>query len=95
MHENIITFTVRVLPRSSRSEIVGEMDGVVKLKLTSPPVDGAANAELIKLLAKKLGVARSNIAIVSGETAKTKQMKVTGVSSDRLRDLLCSVSGGE
>jgi uncharacterized protein (TIGR00251 family) len=83
-----ITFTVRVVPRSSRSEIVGEMGGAVKVRLTSPPVDGAANAELIKLLARKLGVSRSNVAIVSGETAKTKQIKVTGVSADRLRDLL-------
>jgi len=82
------TFTVRVIPRASRSEIVGEMDGVVKVRLTSPPVDGAANAELIKLFAKKLGVARAAVEIVSGATARTKQMRVTGVSVEQLRHLL-------
>ena len=83
-----VTFTVRVVPRSSRSEIVGEMDGAVKVRLNSPPVDGAANAELIKLFAKKLGLARSAIEIVSGATARTKQMRVTGVSAEKVRDLL-------
>lgn len=83
-----ITFTVRVVPRSSRSEIVGEMDGAVKVRLTSPPVDGAANAELIRLIAKKLGVSRSAVELIGGETSKTKRLKVTGVTNDQLRDLL-------
>ena len=83
-----VTFTVRVVPRSSRSEIVGEMDGAIKVRLTSPPVDGAANAELIKLFAKKLGVARSAVEIVSGPTARTKQMRVNGVSAEQLRHLI-------
>lgn len=85
-----VTFSVRVTPRSSRSEIVGEFDGAVKVRLSSPPVDGAANAELIKLFAKKLGVARSAVAIVSGETSKTKRLRVTGVTAGQLRHLLSS-----
>ena len=85
-----ITFTVRVIPRSSRSEIVGEYEGAVKVRLSSPPVDGAANAELIKLFAKKLGVAKSAVAIVSGETSKTKRLTVTGVTAGQLRNLLSS-----
>ena len=83
-----ITLTVRVVPRSSRSEIVGEMDGALKVRLTSPPVDGAANAELIRLIAKKLGVSRSAVEIISGETSKTKRLKVTGVTNHQLRELL-------
>ena len=83
-----ITVTVRVIPRSSRSEIVGETDGVLKVKLTSPPVDGDANAELIKLFAKKLGVTRSAVEVVSGAKSRTKQMKITGVSAEQLRSLL-------
>ena len=85
---NAITFTVRVVPRSSRSEIVGEMDGAVKVRLTSPPVDGAANAELIRLIAKKFGVSRSAVEIIGGDTSKTKRLKVSGVTNDQLRDLL-------
>lgn len=85
---NSTSFTVRVIPRSSRSEIVGEHDGAWKVRLTSPPVDGAANAELTKLFAKKLGVARSAVEIVSGETSKTKRLKVTGVTAEQLRHAL-------
>lgn len=83
-----ITFTVRVSPRSSRTEIVGEYEGAVKVRVSSPPVDGAANAELIKLFAKKLNVAKSDIAIVSGETSKTKRLKITGVTAEQLRNAI-------
>ncbi len=83
-----VTFTVRVVPRSSRSEIVGEIDGALKVRLTSPPVDGAANAELIKLFAKKLGVSRSAVEIIGGETSKTKRLKVTGVTAEQVRSLV-------
>lgn len=81
-------FPVRVVPRSSRSEIVGEHDGALKVRLNSPPVDGAANAELIKLVAKRLNVARSDIEIVSGEASKTKRLRVSGVTAERLRSVI-------
>jgi uncharacterized protein (TIGR00251 family) len=83
-----ITFMVRVIPRSSRTEIVGEHDGVLKVKLASPPVDGAANAELVQLIAKKLGVPKSAVTIVSGETSKTKRLRVDGVRAEQLRNVL-------
>lgn len=85
---NTITLTVRVVPRSSKSEIVGEMDGAVKVRLTSPPVDGAANAELTKLFAKTFGVSKSDVEIISGETSKTKRLRVTGVTAEQLRSVL-------
>ncbi|MEP7214061.1 MAG: DUF167 domain-containing protein [Acidobacteriota bacterium] len=85
---NWAKLTVRVVPRSSRSEIIGEHDGALKIKLTSPPVDGAANAELIALIAKKLGVPRSNVEITSGESSKTKQLRITGVTASQIRSLL-------
>ena len=80
-----VTFPVRVIPRSSRTEIVGEHDGILKVKLASPPVEGAANAELIKLIAKKLGVSKSAVTIISGETSKTKRLRIDGVAAERLR----------
>jgi uncharacterized protein (TIGR00251 family) len=83
-----ITFMVRVIARSSRTEIVGEHDGVLKVKLASPPVDGAANAELVQLIAKKLGVPKSAVTIVSGETSKTKRLRVDGVRAEQLRSVL-------
>ena len=86
--ENQIEFSVRVIPRSSRTEIVGEYDGAVKVRLSSPPVDGAANEELIKLFAKKLGVARSAVEIVAGETSRTKRLRVAGATVEQLRGLV-------
>lgn len=83
-----ITFIVRVIPRSSRSEIVGEYDGAVKVRLTSPPVDGAANNELIKLFSKTLGVSRSAVEILSGANSKTKRLRVAGVTDEQLRRVI-------
>jgi uncharacterized protein (TIGR00251 family) len=82
-----VVFTVRVIPRASRSEVVGEFEGAVKVKLTSPPVDGAANVELIKLLAKRFGVSRSAVEILSGETSKTKQIRIDGVTAEVVQTL--------
>ncbi len=75
-----LTFPVRVIPRASRSEVVGEHDGSLKVKLASPPVDGAANGELIKMLAKRFGVSRADIEIISGETSKNKRIKIKNLS---------------
>jgi len=71
-----LVFTVRVVPRASKSEIVGEHDGALKVRIASPPVDGAANAELIKLLAKTFKVSKSDVEILSGGASKTKQIQV-------------------
>jgi uncharacterized protein (TIGR00251 family) len=67
-----VTIDVRVIPRASRSEVVGLHDGALKVRLAAPPVDGAANAELIKLLAKKFGVAKSE---VSSSAAKHRSVR--------------------
>lgn len=75
--DNSLVFTVRVLPRASKSEIVGEMDGALKIRLAAPPVEGAANAELVKLLSKTFGVSRSGVEILGGETSKTKRIKIS------------------
>jgi len=80
-----VLFSVRVVPRASKSEIAGEIDGSLKIRLCSPPVDGAANAELIKLLAGTVGTSRVNIEIVAGQTSKTKRIRITGVTTDELK----------
>jgi uncharacterized protein (TIGR00251 family) len=76
-HRTIIR--VKVLPRSSRDEIAGVEDGIVRIKLTAPPVQGKANKALIKLLAKHLGVPKQSIAIVAGERARLKSVAIEGV----------------
>lgn len=75
-----LTFKVQVVPRASRSEIVGEHNGALKVRIAAPPVDGAANEELIRTLAHALGVKRSAVEIIAGQTSKTKQMRVAGAS---------------
>jgi uncharacterized protein len=79
-----VSFSVKVLPRSSRSEIVGEAEGVLRVKLTAPPVEGAANKALVELLAKKLGVSKSSVGIVSGETSKNKLVRVSNLTAAEL-----------
>ena len=83
-----VTFDVRVVPRSSRSEIVGEHNGALKVRISSPPVDGAANAELIKLLAKTFSVAKSDVEIVAGETSKSKRIKIANLSRSKFEELI-------
>lgn len=83
-----LTFTVRVVPRASRSEIVGEHDGALKVRLAAPPVHGAANEELIRILARALSVPRASLAIIAGNTSKLKQVAVKGIPADRLLGLV-------
>ena len=82
-----LVFNVRVIPRASRSEVVGEHDGSLKVRLCSPPVDGAANAELISLLSKHFGVSKSEVSIISGETSKNKRIKIENLSLSKFEEL--------
>lgn len=85
---NSLIFTVRVVPRASRSELAGEHDGALKVRIASPPVDGAANTELIKLLAKTFEISKRDVEIISGETSKTKQVKIQNMKSAELLAIL-------
>jgi uncharacterized protein len=85
---NEILISVRVVPRASRSEIVGLVDGVLKIRIAAPPVDGAANAELVKVLAKAFGVSKSSVGILSGETSKTKRIRISGALQTTISSVL-------
>ena len=78
-----LIFNVRVVPRASKSEIVGAHDGALKIRIASPPVDGAANAELIKVLSKTFDVSKSEVEILSGQTSKTKQIKIVSLTAEK------------
>ena len=71
---------IRVLPRASRNEIVALDDGIVKVKLTAPPVEGRANKALRKFLARKLGVRKKDVEIVSGERSRIKSIRIRGLT---------------
>ena len=77
--------TVRITPRASRDEIVGEREGVLLVRVTAPPVDGAANEALVKLLAKVVGVPQGDVLIASGATSRTKIVEVAGLELHEVR----------
>ncbi len=79
-HANAVRLSVRVQPRASRSEVVGEHDGALKVRLAAPPVEGAANRELMRFLGKLLGVAPSRVSVVAGATGKSKVVEIEGVA---------------
>jgi uncharacterized protein (TIGR00251 family) len=72
--------TVEVRPRAGRDEIVGWQGAVLRVRVTAPPADGAANEAVRALLAERLGCARSRVEIVRGHTARTKVVRVMGLA---------------
>ena len=83
-----VTFAVRVQPRASKSGVTGELDGALKIRLASPPVEGEANEELIRLLAKLFGLPRQQVALISGQTSKNKLVRVSGISVEGVQRIL-------
>lgn len=83
---------VKVVPRSSRTELVGWLGDRLKIKIAAPPQDGRANDALIEFLAAQLGVPKRNVRIASGHGASTKVVEIDGFSQpqliDRLEELL-------
>jgi uncharacterized protein (TIGR00251 family) len=77
-----VVIDVRVIPRASRPGPAGARDGALLLRLQAPPVDGAANAEVVGILADLLGVPRRAVAILSGHRSRRKRIAVTGVTVD-------------
>jgi len=78
MIDGKLKFGVQVVPRASRSEIVGEHEGLLRIRIAAPPVEGAANKELVKVLAKKFRVSKGNVEIVSGQSSRIKQVAISG-----------------
>lgn len=83
-----LTFNVRVVPRASRSEIIGEHDGSLRVRLAAAPVAGAANDELMRILARALKVPRTSVAIIAGQTSKLKRVAIHGVAPEVLLALV-------
>ena len=79
-HQSVIR--VRVLPRASVNQISGDDGGVIKVKLTAPPVEGKANKALVQFLAKELGVARRDVEIISGKRSRVKSIRIYGLSPE-------------
>jgi len=82
-----VSFQVVVVPRASRSKLAGLHDGSLRVTLAAAPVDGEANAELCKLLAKKLGVPKRAVTITHGEHSKHKTIQVNDIAVEQVLSL--------
>jgi uncharacterized protein len=79
---------IRVQPRAKRSEVAGERDGAVLIRVSAPPVDGKANEAVCRLIADRAGVPRSAVRIVRGESSRDKVVRIDGLNADEARTLL-------
>lgn len=86
-----VSFRVRVVPRAKKSEPAGLQDDALKLRITSPPVDGKANEECIRLVAEILGVKRGQVAILAGHASRTKTVSVEGVKAEEVAALIAAL----
>jgi len=79
---------IKLLPRSSKSQIMGMEGEFYKVKVNSPPVDGEANKELILLISKRLGIPKGRIEIISGKTSRMKVVRITGIDEKSVTRLM-------
>jgi uncharacterized protein (TIGR00251 family) len=87
---NSIVLNVRVIPRASKNAIQGIMGDALKIRIQAPPVEGKANAYLIKFLSKQWKIPRGNFEILSGETGRNKRLRIAN-PSDELRAALLTI----
>ena len=85
---NAIVFSVKVVPRSSRTAIAGILGEMLKVKLAAAPEKGKANQALVEFLAEKLGVKKNAIKITSGLTSPVKTIEITGISPETVNKQL-------
>lgn len=77
---NEVKISLRVYPNASRNEMVGFTDGVLRVKVSAPPIKGKANRELVTFLSRLLGVGKSSVNIIKGHTARNKVVAIDGLS---------------
>ena len=85
---------VRVQPRGRRTEIVGEREGVLLVRVSAAPVEGKANEALCRMIARSLGIARGRVAIVRGAGSREKLVRVQGFCHEELWNALLDQSSG-
>ena len=85
-----IILSILVVPRSSRNEVVGVVDGALKLKITAPPLEGKANAECVRYLSQLLHVQKAQVAITGGHKSRKKTVCITGVKAETIEALVPS-----
>lgn len=84
----ILELKVLAVPRASRTEVKGEHDGYLRVRVAAPPVEGAANEELVRFFAKSFGIPKSDVGIVSGAASRRKTLRFAGVSRETAADIM-------
>lgn len=87
---NAVVFSVKVVPRSSKTAIAGILGGMLKVKLSAAPEKGKANQSLIEFLADALDIKKATIKITSGLTSPVKTIEITGISAETVNKQLTS-----
>lgn len=93
LHRIGVRLETRVTPRASRNAIEGVRDGRLLVKVTAPPVDSAANAAVIEVVSKALGLPKRDVAIVAGDQSRLKSLAVSGMTADEVRRRLSVILG--
>src|SRR5437867_9408386 len=91
--EPYVTISIRVQPRASRNAVVGWTGDTLNIRLTAPPVEGAANAACLAFLADLLDLPQSQLEILRGERSRTKAIRISGLTQDEIRARLSSKVG--
>ncbi len=86
--EKGLILNLYIQPRASKNQVCGIQDNALKIRLTSPPVDGAANRLCREFLADLLGVPKSAVEIISGETSRHKRVRISCDDPDRIRNII-------
>lgn len=90
--DGLVRFEVHAKPRAKKSRIVGERSGALEVALAAPPVEGAANEELVRTLAAALGVPQRQVVLLRGESSKKKLVGVAGLATDEVRGRLAGAT---
>jgi hypothetical protein len=86
--DGAVRFEVHAKPRAKKSKVIGERGDAVEIALAAPPVDGAANEELVRFVAKVLAVRQRDIELVRGESSREKLLAVTGLTAEEIESRL-------
>lgn len=89
-HGQGVSFKIRVQPKAAKNQLAGIMDDALKVRLTAPPVDGAANKACVEFFADFFGVAKSQVEILTGFTGRTKLIKVNGLTKAEAAEKISS-----
>ena len=81
-----ILLNIKAVPNAARSEVVGWLGDVLKVRLKAPPVDGKANVELCRFLAKELGLSKGSVSLATGASARLKRVEIQGASRTAIRE---------